>query len=256
MNMPAELQAVIDLASPDEEGAPCSEAVLAALTAAIERRRGPDAPPPPVFGPLVVRRDGLPDWWGRDNLLLAAPGVRPALAAGLMPGRRLCNVGVVGEEANVGHLVFAGVGGLIVVGDRVDMRMGNVAAGKGGTILIGEGSTARPWARVDARNGGAVLIGADGMWAERVNILTDDMHAIRTLDDGKRANCYGGRIVLERHVWLCEDVRVTGGAHIGADSVIGLAAAVRGALPAGSVCVGSPAKPVRLGVTWTREDLP
>lgn len=256
MSFPADLQAVIDLASKDEEGAPCNEAVREGLLAAIERRRGRDAPPPPAFGPLVVRRDGLPDWWGRGNLMLAAPGVQPKLSPGLMLGRRFANVGVIGAGAIVGRLAFGGCGGLIVVGDRVRMFLADLAATNGGTILLGEESTARPWARVDARNGGAILVGADSMWAERVNILTDDMHAIRTIENGRRANRYGGRIVLEQHVWLCEDVRVTAGAHIGANSVVGLAASVRGPLPSGSVCVGSPARPIRHGVTWTREDLP
>ncbi len=256
MSFPADLQAVVEAASGDEEGAPCSNAVRERLLAAMERRRGADAPPAPALGPLIVRRDGLPDWWGPNNLLLTAPGVEPCLKPGLVMGPRVGNVGVIGSNTSFGGLVFVDTGGLIVIGDDARIWLSELAVMNGGTILIGERTTARPWARVDARNGGAILVGADGMWADRVNIVTDDMHAIREVESGKRTNRYGGRIVLERRVWLCEAVRIMGGAHVGAESVVGLDSVVRSALPAGSVCVGSPAKPIRLGVTWTREDLP
>ena len=95
------------------------------------------------------------------------------------------------------------------------------------------------------------------MWANGVNLTTDDGHAIRDLETGERLNTYGGRIVIDRHVWLCESVRVQGGARIGAESVVGMDVSVENAvLPPNSVCVGSPPRPVRTGVTWRREDAP
>jgi carbonic anhydrase/acetyltransferase-like protein (isoleucine patch superfamily) len=48
-----------------------------------------------------------------------------------------------------------------------------------------------------------------------------------------------------------------GDARIGTDSVVGAGSLVRGeVLPSNSLCFGRPAKPVRTGVVWTREDLP
>ncbi len=252
----ADLQDLVDLARHEEHGAPCSDVLRSALSAAIERRRGPDAPLAPALADLTIRREGLPQWWGRDNLLLASPGGDPALALGLVFGPRTGNVGVVGADTQVGGLVFPSRSSLIVIGDRVNMVLGEITAMDGGTVLLGEDSAAISWARVDARNGGAVVVGADAMWGAGVNLVTDDMHAIREVGSSRRTNRYGGRIVVERHVWLCNEVRLMAGAHVGADSVVGLGAVVRDVLPAGSVSVGSPARPIRQGVTWTREDLP
>ena len=256
MTEDGKLQALIELARDAKDGTPCSPAMLGALDAAIECRRGPSAPEPPVFGPLVVRRVGLPDWWGRENLLLVALGVEQTVVSGLVPGRLVGNVGVVGSGAVVGRFAFSSDNALIAVGERVRMILGELSAMSGGAILIGEDCTATSWARVDARNGGSILVGADGMWEGETNIVTDDMHAIRALSDDQRVNPFGGRVVLERHVWLGDQVRIGGGAHVGADSVVELRAMVRHAIPPGSLCGGSPARPFRQGVTWTRDDLP
>ena len=82
------------------------------------------------------------------------------------------------------------------------------------------------------------------------------MHAIRNRETGRRINGFGGRIAIHRHVWLCDNVAVLGGARIGADTVVGAQALVKGELAANSVYVGSPPRSVRTGITWTREDLP
>ncbi|WP_217433670.1 hypothetical protein [Caulobacter sp. S45] len=136
------------------------------------------------------------------------------------------------------------------------MQTGYLGVAMNGTVLIGEDCAAGTWARLDARNGGSIRVGVDGLWGTDVNLITDDMHAIRDVESGRRTNVFGGRIIVERHVWLCDEVQLTGGAHVGADSVIGMGALVRGPLPPGSVCVGSPARPTRRGVTWTHDDLP
>ena len=95
------------------------------------------------------------------------------------------------------------------------------------------------------------------MWAHGVGFLTDDTHAIRDLQTGRRLNAYGGRIVVGDHVWLCEQARLLAGARVGEHAVVGLGALVKNAvLPPNSVCAGVPAKPVRTGVTWSRIDAP
>lgn len=52
-------------------------------------------------------------------------------------------------------------------------------------------------------------------------------------------------IVVEDNVWLGASVKVTDGAHIGRDCIIGTSAVVRGAIPEFSVAVGIPAKVIK-----------
>ena len=238
--------------------APCDAPLLAVLAQAVEACRAPDDPPPPQVSGLRVRRDGLPDWWTRGgNLLLAASDADLALGNGFGFRPAEGNVGVVGSGVQLRNLAFPDAGGLIVIGDRARLAYVDIAASRGGAVLIGEDTTAGLYARVDGRNGGSVIVGADGMWSSLVNLVTDDMHAIRDAETGRRVNGFGGRIVIERHVWLCEQARITGGARVGSDTVVGMKSVVgKTRLPPNSVCVGAPCKPVRTGTTWTREDLP
>ena len=253
-----DLAALVALAEGETDGASCSGRLRAALQEAIQRRCDVDGPPPPRLGALTIRREGLPDWWTLDNLALAAPGVAMPINCALSERRPSGNVAVVGAGAEVAALSYtsSAVGGLIVVGERVRMQMGCLGVATNGTVLVGEDCAAATRARLDARNGGSIRVGVDGLWGSDVNLVTDDMHAIRDVKSGRRTNAFGGQIIVERHVWLCDNVRLTGGAHVGADTVVGLGALVRGPLPPGSVCVGSPARPVRRGVTWTHDDLP
>lgn len=52
-------------------------------------------------------------------------------------------------------------------------------------------------------------------------------------------------VVLGRNVWLGDGVAVLAGARIGDGCVVGANAVVTGELPAGTVAVGAPARPVR-----------
>jgi len=54
-----------------------------------------------------------------------------------------------------------------------------------------------------------------------------------------------GAIVLGDRVWIAADVFVGPGVTVGAGSVVGARSSVFGDLPAGMVCVGTPARPVR-----------
>ena len=240
------------------DGAPCDETLLGLLNQTIQARLAPGDPPAPRVSGLHVRRKGLPEWWmNGDNLMLAALGVELLMENGFGFRPTDGNVGVVGKDAQIRYLGFPDVGGLVVIGDRARLTYLHIAVSNGGAVLIGEDTTASLYSRIDGRNGGAVVVGADGMWSNQVNLVTDDMHAIREVETGERVNGFGGRIVIDRHVWLGEQVRVTGGARIGADTVVGLKSVVgKTPLPANSVCVGAPCRPVRTGTTWTREDLP
>lgn len=53
-------------------------------------------------------------------------------------------------------------------------------------------------------------------------------------------------IMIERNVWIGDRGVILKGSHIGADSAVGSNSVVRGTIPARSVCVGNPARVVRM----------
>jgi acetyltransferase-like isoleucine patch superfamily enzyme/SAM-dependent methyltransferase len=246
------------------DGDRCDAQVLAHLAAEIGRRfdRAKLAVHPrlPRFTDLRMRREALPEWWAAgNNVLLASPGcATPDLRVGFFnhpPPRDL--IVILGEEVLIHHLNVSGVGGLVALGDKINFHSSAFNAIGDCTILIGELTGATMWSQIDARNGGLVSVGADGMWAQGVELKTDDMHAIRDLHTNQRLNKRGGVIVIGEHVWLCQNTQVMGDATIGADAVVGLGSLVKDVtLPAHSVSVGRPARVVRNDTTWSRMDLP
>jgi acetyltransferase-like isoleucine patch superfamily enzyme/SAM-dependent methyltransferase len=248
------------------EGDRCGDAVMDRLADDIEQRMAQaniepqQRPKMPQLSDLRIRREGLPDWWLKgNNVFLAAPGVRtPELHTGFfLQGPPRNALLIMGEGSSINHVNYAGEAPLICFGNRVDFKSAAISGVGYCTVLIGEDSGATMWAQIDARNGGVVSIGADGMWAIGVNLMTDDTHAVRDVATGKRLNRLGGKIIIGQHVWLGMEVQVLGDAYIGHDCVVGIGSLVRNVtLPPNTVSAGRPARVVREGVTWSRLDLP
>lgn len=243
------------------DGAPLGDALAEALHAELAgRARGAGAAdwPPLRLSGLRVRHSGLPDWWAANgDLMLVGPdAAQVQIRAGLatVPGSR--SLLVLGSGTRLHEVNMAEPGGVIAVGDDANLYAASLTVREASTILIGEQTTCTFAAHLDARNGGAIVVGADGMWGNGQRILTDDMHAIRDAASGRRLNGFGGRVVIGAHVWLGEQVCIIGDGRIGAGSVVGQGALVKGDLPPASLCVGRPAAPVRRGIVWTRQDEP
>lgn len=208
--------------------------------------------------PLVLVRQGLPEWWtARGNVLYAPRDAKlPTISAtqsNNLPEEACLILGctTMPEEISLwGHAP------LVALGLYTRLPMATVLCGAGSRVVVGD-KTASTWgASLDSRNGGFIFVGEDGLWGGHIRVNTDDMHAIRDKETGRRLNAFGGTVRIERHVWLAENVYVLGGAHIGKDCVIGARSVVKGVLPAASVCAGSPARVVRTGVTWDFADVP
>ena len=60
---------------------------------------------------------------------------------------------------------------------------------------------------------------------------------------------YDQKIIIEDEVWIATDVFIAPGTTIGKGAVIGARSTVLGDMPAGMVCVGYPAKPVKPRIT-------
>ncbi len=249
-----------------DDGAPLGDVLTEALHAEIAARAAEagvgDGWPRMRLSDLRVRRANMPEWWWPNgNLFLAAPNAKVEITPPYWGAPGSDALVVFGARASLTRLTVAGAGALVALGDQSNLYATIAAMGRS-IVLIGEQTTtalspdASLSAELEARNGGAIVVGADGMWAVGVRLKTDDDHAIRDVETGARINVFGGRIVVERHVWLASDVQLSGDCRVGANGVVGSGSIVKSVLPANSVSVGRPAKPVREGITWTREDLP
>lgn len=207
---------------------------------------------------LVGNPEGLPDWWAaRGNMLMCIPGEPlPGLHAhpGLEPPHDA--LVVVGRRTVCPTIILWGAAPRVAIGHHVRLADGQIACGGHSTIVICDRTACTFAPEVNCRNGGTIYVGADGLWASHVRLYSDDMHAIRALTDNRRINTFGGSIHVAPHVWLGLEVLVMAGARIGADVIVGARALVNGRLPAQTVAVGSPARAVRHGVTWTHADEP
>ncbi len=208
-----------------------------------------------------VHRDGLPKWWHENGNALYLSG-----GAGL-PARVIQDLGifpvrdvVIAIGSNLEWLTSLHVGGdgaTVFVGRHSAITAGELYCGGDSRIILQGRVVGTRSAILDARNGGSIVAGSDQLWAANVYIATDDMHRLEDAATGERINPFGADIRLGEHVWLGRDAVVTGHAEIGDGTVIGMRSLVRGQkIPACTVAVGSPARIVREGATWSHDDLP
>lgn len=92
--------------------------------------------------------------------------------------------------------------------------------------------------------GAGITVGADGLFGAEVQIFDSNFHE---LDPRRRR---GGTprmapVEIGENVFVGMGVKILKGATIGADSVIGAGAVVTGAIPAGVIAAGNPARVVR-----------
>ena len=199
----------------------------------------------------------LPEGWReRGNVLLGPPDLAIPWIEGHEGVDPPTNARLVLHEpkTDIGYIAVWGDGCRVVVGRGAHMPKAGLSVGVGGSILIDGSLSCSQGVWLDARNGGCISVGEEGLWSTGVRITTDDMHAIRDRQ-GVRVNRRGSSVTVGRHVWLGMDVVVQPGAVIGDDVVIGVRSVVSGAIPSGVVAAGVPARVVREGVTWTYEDL-
>ena len=166
-------------------------------------------------------------WLRRSGVLLAYPGVR-------------CGAGVtIDPTATIG----AYDGGTIAIGAGTVIAAGATIQAEGGALRIGAdchigiGTTIHVKAAVD--------IGDDALIAQYVAIRDHD-HA--TTDPALPYRAQGfvtAPVRIGANAWLGVKVTVLKGATIGDGAVIGANAVVTGAIEAGVMAAGIPARPLR-----------
>jgi acetyltransferase-like isoleucine patch superfamily enzyme len=212
----------------------------------------------PVFEQCHVVKENLPDWWLANNNTLLAPIGMAIPNIVIHPGEASPKdlLFILCSEPELKYIMCWGHSSIILIGSHVNLRDGVIACGSESTVIIGDGVNCTFNPTLNARNGGLIYTGADGLWASNITIFTDDMHAIRDLETGKRINTFGGTVIIDRHVWLGLDALVLDGAVVGHDVVVGARSVVNKRLNPNSIYAGAPAKLVRENVTWAYDDNP
>ena len=91
-------------------------------------------------------------------------------------------------------------------------------------------------------------------FSNKIIVRTSDSHPIYDLTSGERINS-PKPVIIGRHVWIAPDSKIMKGAIIGDGCIIGSNTMVSKQIPANALAVGMPAKVVKEGVRWTREDI-
>lgn len=99
-------------------------------------------------------------------------------------------------------------------------------------------------------------IGKDVMLSVNEVIYAGDGHPLFFKQDGEYKlanNCVNDKIEIGDHVWIGYRCIILKGAKIGSGSIIGAGSTVNKKIPNNVIAVGSPAKPIKNNVAWTRD---
>lgn len=126
--------------------------------------------------------------------------------------------------------------------------------GNENTIEIGKNTTMTMRCHFNAQEHGTrIIIGEDCMFSNNIIVRTSDSHPIYN-DSGERINI-AKDVLLGSHVWIAPSSVVMKGSDVGSGCMIGSHSMVNNTIPENALAVGMPAKVVKEGVRWTRENV-
>lgn len=131
--------------------------------------------------------------------------------------------------------------------------LGTIIVRSGSRISIGSGLVCNFDIRLEANEGGLIVVGNDCLFSN-VEIYNSDMHSVFDVDSGARLN-EAADVHIGDRVWLSQGVLILKGARLGNDTVVGARSLVNGQYACNTVLAGSPAKVIHQGVCWSREAL-
>lgn len=197
-----------------------------------------------------------PSWGGRGNWLVLCQGVKQS--TGLLieiDGKLNGNIIVVGGGSHfTGRLHLQGSGGRIVLGSDIkwDCEIEARLSSDNNVLFWGMGATSNGVRIVIEGAGRSVTVGDDCMFARNTHVATSDLHGISDAQTGAWLNPPSD-VRLGRHVWVGQDAVILKGVNIGSGAIIGARSLVNRDVPPATIAAGSPAKPIKSGVDWTRE---
>jgi len=176
-------------------------------------------------------------------------------------------------EIQSGKIIFSGDDNTLRIGEGCAMRGGQIQIWNGSKVEIGSGcllgfidifanrgakiqvgkNVGFTWTvKLHAHEFGILTVGDECLIAKDSLITISDMHSIIDLRTKERINP-AANVSIGKRVWLAENVRVLKGVVIGDGSIIGTCSVVTKDIPPESLAIGTPARVVRDGVTWSHE---
>jgi acetyltransferase-like isoleucine patch superfamily enzyme len=213
----------------------------------------------PNIDGMHICSEQVPTGWSANGNIILSPNPNIKLNLLCHPGLPLGSdsIVIVGRGVTLPtSIVLWGTGGVVVIGDGTSVANSDLYCGDNSTIALGANISCAGGAAINARNGGLICVDSDGLWSNRVQMSTDDMHAIIDTRTGERINVYGGSIRVGRHVWLGQEVILMGGTCLGRDCIVGARSIVKIAAPQNAIVAGVPARILREGITWSHNDIP
>ena len=170
-----------------------------------------------------------------------------------------CNKIIVGKNTCMSNTLFH------IIGHNNRIHIGaNCTIGPGCSfwmegdnieVSIGDGCTFTWMVHLNAQESGhKILIGKDCMFSNHIIVRTSDSHPIYSINTNERINP-AKDVIIGTHVWIAPDTKIMKGAIIGNNCIIGSNTIVTKYVPSSCLAVGMPAKIVKEGVYWTREDI-
>lgn len=160
-----------------------------------------------------------------------------------------CSIVILSDTAQI-RVMFRQSNAKVFVGanceGKFDVRLNNLRP----EVCIGDSVTSR--GIHIAVHGKGITIGKQCLIGEDVVIQGHDAHGIVDIETMKLINSEDSETVIEPRVWLGKRVIVLPGNTISEGSIIGAASVVTKNIPACSLAVGTPAKVIKTGVTWSR----
>lgn len=158
---------------------------------------------------------------------------------------------IIGKPLVFGRLVVEVYNGsTISIGEKGAIGELWLTSVRGATIKIGRGLKVNGAVALRADEEAGITMGDNCLLAPSVKIWSSDMHSILDQNSQRRIN-QSKDILIEDHVWLCEEVKVLKGSIIRSNSVIGCNAVVTGEIPANCVAAGNPIQVKKTGINWS-----
>ncbi|TXC69886.1 hypothetical protein FSB78_02115 [Sphingomonas ginsenosidivorax] len=158
-------------------------------------------------------------------------------------GQLFASINMHGEQA---HCVFEDAGK-----DYVALHILNMRSHRQ-NFYLGKKSTAVGLSIEMEGEDTVCVVGEDALISSGVWLRNHDMHSVVDLKTGRIVNSAQGDILIERHVWLGQDVLAVGDQHIGFGTIIGARSFLKKPIPPKCIAAGTPARVLKENMSWGR----